>query len=111
MLNLSQRYIAALGQLSQFSCVVGANEALTHVLTGVQVAPDTTDGDADDSGLLRLTFPGGHAIDVVAGSYFELQLAEGAAHDLHAVGEGSGEIHKRAAQLFEHLSRKHDLNG
>ncbi|MEJ7747007.1 MAG: hypothetical protein WKF61_09705 [Luteimonas sp.] len=110
MPNLSQRYIAALAQLSQFQCVAGDKSTLTHVLTGVQVAPETADEQAEDASFLRLTFPGGHTIDVIARMYFELQLAEDAAHGLHAVGEGSGEIHKRAAQSWEHLSRKHNLD-
>lgn len=109
MPNLSQRYVAALAQLSQFMCVAGGKDSLTHVLTGVQVAPETTDENAKDAAFLRLTFPGGHTVDVIASLYFELQLAEDAAHNLHAVGEGSGEIHKRAAQTWEHLSRKHNL--
>ena len=106
----SRRYIAALAQLSQFQCVAGDKATLTHVLTGVQVAPETTDEQAEDVSFLLHTFPGGHTIDVIASMYFELQLAEDAAHNLHAVGEGSGEIHKRAAQSWEHLSRKHNLD-
>ena len=108
--NLSQRYIAALAQLSQFQCVVGDKATLTHVLTGVQVAPGTTDERVEDSSFLRLTFPGGHTIEVIASMYFELQLAEDAAHNMHAAGDGSGEIHKRALQSLEHLSRKHNLD-
>lgn len=100
---------AALAQLSQFQCVSGDKAILTHVLTGVQVAPETTDEDAENTNFLRLTFSGGHTIDVIASMYFELQLAEDAAHNLHAVGEGSGEIHKRAKQSWEHLSQKHNL--
>lgn len=58
---------------------------------------------------MRLTFSGGHTIDVIASMYFELKLAEDAAHNLHAVGEGLEDIYKRAKQSWEHLSRKHKL--
>lgn len=112
MPNLSQRYIAALSQLSQFHCVASTKETLTHVLSGVQVAAETTDKQAEDAGKLRLTFSGGHSVEVIAKTYFELQLAEDAAHNMHSVGEeGSGEIHKRAAQTWERLSREHNLDG
>ncbi len=111
MPNLSQRYISALAQLSQFHCVVGDQKVLTHVLTGVQVAPETTDEQAEDAEMLRLTFSGGHSILVIAAMYFELQLAEDAAHNMHSVQDGSGEIHKRAAQTWQHLNRKHNLDG
>jgi hypothetical protein len=109
MPNLSQRYVAALAQLSQFRCVAGGDATLTHVLTGVQVAPESTDEDAEDASLLHLTFPGGHKIEVIASMYLELQLAEHAAHEMHSVNEGTGEIHKRAEETWGHLSRKHDL--
>lgn len=110
MTNLSQRYISALAQLSQFICVQGDKSTLTHVLTGVQVSPASTEVADDDSGLLQLTFSSGHIIEVIAALYFELQLAEDAAHNLHSVGEGSGEIHKQAKARFEHLSTKYDLS-
>ena len=109
MPNLSERYVAALAELRQFLCVVGDKSTLTHVLTGVRVAPETMDEDAQDASLLSLTYATGHTVHVVASLYFELQLAEDAAHKLHAVGEGSGEIHQRASQLWEHLTRKHNL--
>ena len=110
MTNLSQRYIEALAQLSQFHCVVGGKETLTHVLTGVQVTAENTGAQAQDASRLRLTFSGGHSIQVVARLYLELQLAEDAAHHMHAVQEGSGEIHQRAAQTWERLSRQHHLS-
>lgn len=110
MPNLSQRYIDALAQLSQFHCAVGGKETLTHVLTGVQVAAENTDAQSQDAGRLRLTFAGGHSIQAVARLYLELQLAEDAAHHMHAVQEGSGEIHQRAAQTWERLSRQHNLS-
>ena len=109
MPNLSQRYIAALAQLSQFICVVGDKNSLTHVLTGVQVAPCSTDPD-EDAELLVLTYPGGHRVNVIPSMYLNLQLAEDAAHQLHSVGdEGRGDIHKVAASSWEHLARKHGL--
>ena len=109
MPNLSQRYIAALAQLSQFQGVTGSKDNLTHVLTGVQVAPHSTDEESDDEGLLDITFAGGHKIQVVAYTYLQLQLSEDAAHVLHSVENGTGEIHKHAKHLWEHLARKHDL--
>lgn len=110
MPNLSQRYIAALAQLSQFICVVGDKSSLTHVLTGVQVAPCSTDPDDDDAELLVLTYPSGHTVAVIPSMYLDLQLAEDAAHQLHSVGdEGRGDIHKLAASSWEHLARKHGL--
>lgn len=109
MPNMSQRYIAALAELSQFQCVVGDTSNLTHALTGVQVAPEAARDSAEDVSLLKLTFPGGHSIDVIASLYLELQLAEDAAHNLHAVSGGSGEIHKRAVQKWEELRLAHKL--
>lgn len=109
MPNLSQRYIAALAQLSQFHYVLGDKNTLTHVLSGVQVAADSEIEDSNDPGILRLTFGGGHTVQVIASHYLELMLSEDAAHQMHAAGEGTGEIHKRAKQNWEHLARKHDL--
>lgn len=109
MPNLGQRYIAALSQLSQFHLVVDSKTTLTHVLSGVQVAPESDDEGAQNADLFRLTFGGGHTVLVAASSYLELMLSEDAAHQMHAASDGSGEIHKRAKQLLEHLSRKHDL--
>ncbi|RYE68968.1 MAG: hypothetical protein EOO79_02590 [Oxalobacteraceae bacterium] len=109
MPNLGQRYIAALSQLSQFHFVIGDKTTLTHVLSGVQVAPESADEDAENADLLRLTFGGGHTVLVAASYYLELMLSEDAAHRMHAVSEGSGEVHKRAKQLLEHLSWKHNL--
>ena len=111
MSSLSQRYIAALAQLSQFRCVVNETETLTHVLTGVKVSAETMNEQAGEAVKLRLTFSDGHSIEVVAQMYFELQLAEDAAHNMHSVAEGSGEIHKRAAQTWEQLSSQHNLAG
>lgn len=109
MPHLSQRYIAALSQLSQFCCVADEKETLTHSLSGVQVAAVTDDAPRADLCKLRLRFSGGHSIEVVAKMYFELQLAEDAAHSMHSVTEGSGEIHQRAAQTWERLNRQHEL--
>ena len=111
--SLSQRYLSALSQLSQFQCAVqdGNPATLTHALTGVQVSAETGNGApaSENGGRLRLTFAGGHSIDVVAARYLELQLAEDAAHRMHAVREGSGEIHRRAAQTWERLREEHNL--
>jgi hypothetical protein len=111
--NLSQRYIAALAQLSQFQGVIDGNDkltpVLTHVQTGVQVAPHSTDEASEDEGVLVLTFAGGHQIEVVAYTYLLLQLAEHAAHQLHSVEEGQGQIHTLARQTWEHLSLKNSL--
>ena len=113
MPSLSQRYLVALSQLSQFQCAVQGEHpsVLTHALTGVQVSAATDDGTSapENGGCLRLTFAGGHSISVVAARYLELQLAEDAAHRMHAVHEGSGEIHQRAAQTWENLRRTHGL--
>lgn len=110
MSNLSQRYVAALAQLSQFHYVLGDKHTLTHMLSGVQVAPDTEDETADNSGCLRLTFSGGHTVSVKASHYLELMLSEHAAHEMHAAGDGTGEIHKRAKHMLEHLAREHELD-
>lgn len=109
MPNLSQRYIAALAQLGQFHYVLGDQSTLTHVLNGVQVTADSVADDSDDSGILRLTFSGGHSVQVIASHYFDLMLSENAAHEMHSSGEGTGEIHKRARHTWEHLAGKHDL--
>lgn len=109
MSNLSQRYIAALAELSQFHYVQGDKNTLTHMLSGVQVAPETEDENAADAGFLRLTFGGGHTVLVIASHYLELMLSEDAAHRMHAAGEGTGEIYKRARQMGKHLARKHEL--
>ena len=111
MLNLNQRYIAALKQLSQFKCVIDEKDTLTHVLTGVKVSADTDVKQPEDLGKLRLAFTDAKFIEVVAKMYFELQLSEDAAHHMHSVGEGSGEIHKRASKTWEHLSREYNLAG
>ncbi|RYG55218.1 MAG: hypothetical protein EON56_05980, partial [Alphaproteobacteria bacterium] len=74
--NLSQRYVAALAQLSQFHYVLGNKHTLTHILSGVQVGPGSEDETADDSGCLRLTFKGGHTVSVEASHYLELMLSE-----------------------------------
>ena len=113
MTSSSQRYLAALSQLSQFQCAVQDNQpaALTHALTGVQVSAATGDAAPAPAGSarLRLAFAGGHSIEVVAARYLELQLAEDAAHRMHAVREGSGEIHRRAAQTWNRLREEHNL--
>lgn len=109
MPNLGQRYISALSQLSQFHFVVGDQTTLTHILSGVQVAPESDDEKAENADLLRLTFGGGHTVLVAAAYYLELMLSEDAAHQMHSASNGSGEIHKCAKQSLEHLSRKHNL--
>jgi putative intracellular protease/amidase len=81
--NLSQRYIAALAQLSQFICVQGDKSTLTHVLSGVRVAPYTEVDDAYDPSLLRLTFgSAGDAIDYVREAFRH-------AKPLGALGDGA----------------------
>jgi hypothetical protein len=107
--NVSQRFVAALSQLSQFHYVLGDKSTLIHILSGVQVTADSDRQDSADSGILRLTFSGGHSVQVVASHYFELMLSEDAAHEMHAAGGGTGEIHKRAKQNWEHYARKYDL--
>ncbi|RZI54390.1 MAG: hypothetical protein EOP12_03150 [Pseudomonas sp.] len=83
---------------------------MTHILSGVQVGPNSEDETADHSCCLRLTFNGGHTVSVEASHYLELMLSEHAAHEMHAAGDGSGEIHKRAKHMLEHLARKHELD-
>lgn len=63
----------------------------------------------DDTGILRLTFSVGHSIQIIASHYFEIMLSEDAAHQMHSVGEGGGEIHKCAKRNWEHHARKYDL--
>ncbi len=110
MVSLSHRYLAALAELSQFQCAAQSEmQTLTHTLTGVQVAAEPE--DAHGPAMLRLTFSGGHSIAVIANLYLDLQLAEDAAHRLHSVREGAGEIHKRAVQKLEQLARNHHLHG
>lgn len=109
MPNLGQRYIAALAELSQFHLIVGNKTTLTHVLSGVQVAPESDDDKAPNADLLRLTFGGGHTVLVAASYYLELMLSEDAAHRMHAASEGSGEIHKRAGESLKSLSQKYNL--
>jgi hypothetical protein len=107
--NLGQRYIAALAELSQFHLVVGDKTTLVHILSGVQVAPESHDEETENADLLRLTFGSGHTTFVAASYYLELMLSEDAAHRMHSASEGSGEVHKRAKQSLDHLSQKHNL--
>ena len=75
----------------------------------MQVSAVTDSGTpaSESDARLRLVFAGGRRIDVAAGQDPELQLAEDAAHRMHSVHEGSGEIHQRAAQSWEQLRRTH----
>jgi hypothetical protein len=107
--TLSQRYVAALAQLSQFICVQGDKTTLTHVLSGVQVSPHGESETAGETSFLPLDFGGGRSVQVHASLYLELMLAEDAAHQMHAAGEGSGEIHRRAKEKHEHLAKEYGL--
>lgn len=109
MLNLSQRYVFALAQLSQFICVHGDKNTLTHVLSGVKVSSHGESETTGETSFLYLDFGGGRSIQVNASLYLELMLAEDAAHQMHAAGEGSGEIHRRAKEKHEHLAKEYDL--
>jgi hypothetical protein len=107
--TLSQRYVAALAQLSQFICVQGDKTTLTHVLSGVQVSPHGESETAGETSFLHLDFGGGRSVQVHASLYLELMLAEDAAHQMHAASEGSGEIHRRAKEKHEHLAKEYGL--
>jgi hypothetical protein len=119
MASSSAKYMAALGQLEQFAGTTSPDAALlTHLLTGVRVEPvgDLLD-DEDDSGLLRLTFPGGHQIEVIAQHYFGLMVAESVQFEqLIAIPEpvahelAHSPTQKRIRQLREYLRGKHDLD-
>ena len=109
MPNLSQRYIAALAELSQFHYVRGEKNTLTHVLSGVQVAPESDDEAAKDQNYLHLTFAGGHHVDVNASHYLELMLTEDAAHQIQAAGNGIGEIHEFAKKTLLRLAKQYRL--
>jgi hypothetical protein len=119
MASSSAKYMAALGQLEQFAGTTSPDSALlTHLLTGVRVQPvgDLRD-DEDDSGLLRLSFPGGHQIEVIAQHYFGLMVAESVQFEqLIAIPEpvdpelSHSPTQKRIRQLREYLRSTHDLD-
>lgn len=119
MASLSAKYMEALGQLEQFAGTTAPDAAcLTHLLTGVRVEPvgDLLD-DEDDTGLLKLTFPGGNQIEVIAQHYFGLVVAESVQFEqLISLpdGEQSGitqtPVQKRIRELREYLRTKHDLD-
>lgn len=117
-MNMSARYINALRQLPQYHCNIETRSAaLTHVMTGVRVLPTGDLQDPDDvSGILEIVYPGGHSIQVPGGMFLDLAVAEGARLEVETTPE-EFELHKRkwslaqlrAADLKEHLVRKHGL--
>ena len=119
MASLSAKYMEALGQLEQFGGKTSPDAAvLTHLLTGVRVEPvgDVLDQE-DDSGLLKLTYPGGHQIEVIAQHYFGLVVAESVQFEqLIALPDGDATeisqtpVQKRIRELREYLRGKHDLD-
>jgi hypothetical protein len=119
MASLSAKYMAALGQLEQFAGTTSPDKALlTHLLTGVRVEPvgDVLD-EEDDTGLLRLTFPNGHQIEVIAQHYFGLMVAESVQFEqLIAIPDGGqpevshSPTQKRIRELREYLRGRHDLD-
>ncbi len=119
MASLSAKYMEALGQLEQFAGRTSPDAPLlTHLLTGVRVEPvgDPLDSD-DDSGLLKLTFPGGNQIEVIAQHYFGLVVAESVQFEqLISLPEGDQSeilqtpVQKRIRELREYLRGKHDLD-
>ncbi len=119
MASLSAKYMQALGQLEQFAGTTSPDAALlTHLLTGVRVEPvgEFLD-DEDDTGLLKLTFPGGHQIEVIAQHYFGLVVAESVQFEqLISLPDGDSSeisqtpVQKRIRELREYLRAKHDLD-
>lgn len=116
--NLSARYIKALRQLPQFMLDINPHGPLTHALTGVRIVPlgDLTD-ESDDSGILQLVYPGGHSIEVIGAAYLELMLCESAQIEVTISPEDLGIparkfdfVQVRAAEMKEHLTRKHRLD-
>jgi hypothetical protein len=112
MYTVSERYIHALLQLPQFLPFQPSDTEdlrAVHVLTGAQVFP-IPDPDELNHELITVKFSAGHMIQVIGGLYFQLQVAEAAEHYQHApTEEGSGPVSKEARQIYEHLTRKHDL--
>lgn len=118
MASLSAKYMAALGQLEQFAGRTSPDAALlTHLLTGVRVEPvgDALD-DQDDTGLLRLTFPGGNQVEVIAQHYFGLAVAESvqfeqliALPDSEPPEISQTPVQRRIRELREYLREKHEL--
>jgi hypothetical protein len=119
MASSSAKYMAALGQLEQFAGTTSPDAALlTHLLTGVRVEPvgDVLD-EEDDTGLLKLTFPSGHQIEVIAQHYFGLMVAESVQFEqLIAIPDESqpefsrSPVQKRIRELREYLRSRHDLD-
>jgi hypothetical protein len=109
MPNLSQRYIAALAELSQFSYAKRNKSKLTHILTGAQISPETDDENAIDTNYVHLTFVGGHSVEVDVSHFMELMLVEDASHRCRANGGDQGEIHEVANKTWLYLAEKHQL--
>jgi hypothetical protein len=111
--------MAALGQLEQFAGTTLPDQALlTHLLTGVRVRPcgDVLD-ENDDTGLLKLTFPGGHEIEVIAQHYFGLMVAESVQFEqlISLPDGGQPEVspsptQKRIRELRDYLRARHNLD-
>lgn len=116
--NLSVRYIEALRQLPQYHCNVATSGPLTHALTGARVLPFGDLADAEDTaGIIELEFSGGHKIQAHGFAFFQMALKEAAEIEVCIspldLGIREGQLNfvqKRAADLGEHLRRKHSLD-
>ncbi len=106
----SQRIVQALQQLDQFQPYIwDCPDKALHVINGTVITAYTEDG-VDDSGIIKIQFPGGPEHDVVGEMYLKLQILESAAHEMHADGDSKSPIAQRANELIEHLWRKHGLD-
>lgn len=109
-LGRGRRVINALNQLEQFMAARrSSDEVAINVITGVRVTA-VVGGDDEESGLLFLRFPGGESFEVNGDRYLDLQIVEHNRYADEGAGDGQGRRSKMAADLGEHLRRKHDLN-
>ncbi|SPK77207.1 conserved protein of unknown function (plasmid) [Cupriavidus taiwanensis] len=111
MRTKSQRYIDALAQLPQFMPALlepHKENRVINALTGaiVQAIPDPDDEEHEN---IQVAFPGGQPFEAVAPMYLHLQVVEAARYYADSAEDGSGAISKRAADMLEHLTGKHDL--
>lgn len=115
--NLSSRYINALRQLPQYHCNIDHQGPLTHVMTGVRIVPtgDLLD-EGDESGVLKVIYPGGHSIEAVGKYLLEIAAKEAAEIEITTAPDDFGikeskftAVQARTQDLLEHLTRKHSL--
>ena len=110
MNTTAQRIISALQQLEHF---MPGHQSVSpdfaeNVLTGARVGP-VPDPFDEGEGLLSITFPGGHAIQVIGRLYLHLQIIESARFEVDG-SDVNLTVSQRVAQLSEHLRGKYHLN-